>query len=422
MAVCVVMPKSGITVETCVMGSWEKKIGDKVEIGEKLFSYETDKSSFDCCAETAGFLLAILAEEGDDVPALSPVCYIGEMGEKIPDVAATKYNSETETPGEPEKIDKTDKDSVHEADIISEKKEVEINKVRISPRARKLADKMGMEGYEAIDGTGPNGRIIERDIRTWAKEFQRSAKAVSPLVKTAGLPSTESEYTDETLTNIRKVIAKNMHSSLSEMAQLTHFKAFDASELLQYRSRIKANAEKMNIPNITLNDFILFGVSRILLKYPDVNAHFLGDKIRHFHHVHLGMAVDTPRGLMVPTIFEADTKSLVEISIEAKELAAACQSGSITPDKLTGASFTVSNIGAFGTEMFTPVINPPQTAILGVGAMVDRVRRKDGEIELYPALGLSLTYDHRAMDGAPASRFLQNLCEELEHFTVMLAL
>ena len=112
MAVCVVMPKSGITVETCVMGSWEKKIGDKVEIGEKLFSYETDKSSFDCCAETAGFLLAILAEEGDDVPALSPVCYIGEMGEKIPDVAATKYNSETETPGEPEKIDKTDKDAI----------------------------------------------------------------------------------------------------------------------------------------------------------------------------------------------------------------------------------------------------------------------------------------------------------------------
>ena len=144
--------------------------------------------------------------------------------------------------------------------------------------------------------------------------------------------------------------------------------------------------------------------------------------IRKFNHVNLGVAVDTPRGLMVPTIVHADEMSLLEISKAVKELAAECREGNISPDKLSGASFTVSNLGSFGIESFTPVINPPQTGILGVCGTVDRVRKgADGSIELYPAMGLSLTYDHRAVDGTPASRFLQELCKNLENFTTLLA-
>ena len=162
---------------------------------------------------------------------------------------------------------------------------------------------------------------------------------------------------------------------------------------------------------------------RMPLNHPDLNANMLDDNsIRHFKHVNLGVAVDTPRGLMVPTIFAADTMSLLEISKAVKELAAECRDGAISPDKLSGGSFTVSNLGNLGVESFTPVINPPQTGILGVCGTIDRVRKgKDGGIELYPAMGLSLTYDHRAVDGTPAAKFQKELCSNLENFVTLLA-
>ena len=174
---------------------------------------------------------------------------------------------------------------------------------------------------------------------------------------------------------------------------------------------------------VTLGDMVLFAVSRTLLNHPDMNAHMLDEKtIRRFNAVHLAVAVDTPRGLLVPVIRNADTKSLLQISKELKELAAQAISGAISPDKLSGGTFTVSNLGSFGVEQFTPIINAPQTGILGVCTMTDRPRKgKDGNIELYSAMGLSITYDHRAVDGAPASRFMQELCRNLEQFTTILA-
>ena len=175
---------------------------------------------------------------------------------------------------------------------------------------------------------------------------------------------------------------------------------------------------------ITLGDIVLYAVSRTLLNHPDLNANMLDDNsIRHFKHVNLGVAVDTPRGLMVPTIFAADTMSLLEISKAVKELAAECRDGAISPDKLSGGSFTVSNLGNMGVESFTPVINPPQTGILGVCGTTDRVRKgANGEIVIYPAMGLSLTYDHRAVDGTPAAKFQKELGNNLENFTALLAL
>ena len=229
------------------------------------------------------------------------------------------------------------------------------------------------------------------------------------------------EYEDVKFSGIRRAITKSMTTSLSTMAQLTENTSFDATAVLAYRKALKAAGDEY--AGITIGDIVLYAVSRTVINHPDLNANMLDDtSIRRFKHCNLGFAVDTPRGLMVPTIFGADTMSLLEISKAVKELAAQCREGNISPDKLSGASFTVSNLGNFGIESFTPVINPPQTGILGVCCTTDRVRKSaDGGIELYPAMGLSLTFDHRAVDGTPASRFLQELCKNLTNFTTLLA-
>jgi pyruvate dehydrogenase E2 component (dihydrolipoamide acetyltransferase) len=219
-------------------------------------------------------------------------------------------------------------------------------------------------------------------------------------------------YTDERLTGVRRTIAKVMHESLSTMAQLTHHSSFDATKLLDCRKRIKAYADS----DITMNDMILFAVSRTLKKFPSFNAHFLDDKIRKFHSVNIGVAVETDRGLLVPTLYGADIKTLKVLSQELKELILATRTGRIDPDLLANGTFTVTNLGALGVEIFTPVINSPQTAILGVCSIQIRFKEIDGKLVHYPAMGLSLTYDHRAVDGAPAARFMMALTQILENF------
>ena len=281
-------------------------------------------------------------------------------------------------------------------------------------RAIRLAKAHGIDPTLAA-GTGPNGRIIERDVQ------KLIAQGVQPKAAAAAPVAAEDEFEDVKFSGIRRAISKSMHTSLSTMAQLTHNVSFDATAILAYRKALKAAGGEY--AGITLGDILLYAVSRTVLNHKDLNANMLDDvSIRRFNHVNLGVAVDTPRGLMVPTIVHADEMSLLEISKAVKDLAAQCREGNISPDKLSGASFTVSNLGSFGIESFTPVINPPQTGILGVCGTVDRVRKgADGNIELYPAMGLSLTYDHRAVDGTPASRFLQELCKNLESFTTLLA-
>ena len=291
------------------------------------------------------------------------------------------------------------------------------DKTAVSPRAKKLAERAGVDASLATP-TGPNGRIIERDVRTLMENPVAAPQAVSAPAASA-VP--EAEYEDVKFSGIRRAISKSMSTSLSTMAQLTHNTSFDATAILAYRKLLK-NSEG-DVSGITLGDIVLYAVSRTLLNHPDLNAHMLDDNnIRLFKHVNLGVAVDTPRGLMVPTIFNADQKSLLEISKEVKALAAACREGNISPDLLGGGTFTVSNLGNMGVESFTPVINPPQTGILGVCGTVDRVKKgKDGEIKIYPAMGLSLTYDHRAVDGTPAARFQKELGYNLENFTALLA-
>ncbi len=403
-AQAVIMPKAGITVESCIIGEWLKQVGDQVKVGDILFTYETDKASFECESTAEGELLAIFYEEGDEVVCLESVCAVGPHGEP----------TDCLKPGAAPM-------AVEQAPVAAVAAPVDVEAAApvkagapVSPRAAKLAAAHGLDA-SVIAGTGPMGRVIERDVQD-AIAKGVPAKAAAPVAA----PAAE-EYTDVKFSGIRRAIAKSMSTSLSTIPQLTHTTTFDATAILAYRKILKAAGGAYT--GISLGDIVLYAVSRTLLNHPDLNAIMLDDSnIRKFNHVNLGVAVDTPRGLMVPTIVHADEMSLLEISKAVKELAAQCRDGGINPDKLSGGSFTVSNLGTLGVESFTPVIYPPQTGILGVCGTVDRVRKAaDGSIELYPAMGLSLTYDHRAIDGTPAARFQKELCANLENFTALLA-
>lgn len=392
MATAVIMPKAGITVETCMIGQWKVKVGDRVNVGDVLFTYETDKTAFECESTAAGELLDIFFGEGDEVPCLVNVCAIGEPGE---DVSGLRPVIE-----EAQEQKKTVSTAAAVSGAIASTGTGAGDK--ISPRAKALAEKAGVDPMLATP-TGPDGRIIERDIRRLMREGAPET-----------VPEHWGEYEDVKFNSIRKTIAKTMYESIGDMAQLTHHFSFDATALMAARKRCKSLGGQY--AGITVGDLINFAVARTLLTEPQLNANMYDEtSIRHFKQVNLGVAVDTPRGLMVPTIFGADKLSLLDLSAQLKELAAGCREGNISPDKLKGGTFTVSNLGSFGVEVFTPVINPPQTGILGICTTIQRPRMGENGLELYPAMGLSLTYDHRALDGAPASRYMMELCKTLEN-------
>ncbi len=406
MAEIVIMPKQGQSVESCVITEWHKKTGDAVKPGDVLFTYETDKATFEEEAKIEGTLLAILAREGEDIPCLDAVCVIGSEGEDIGALLAERSGGKAAAVTPAEADAKTEAAGIHAQPAPRSD-----GRVFASPRAKAAAERQGVDAADAVP-TGPNGRVIERDIYALSAQAESSVRAAQTE---RAAETAEDAYADQPLSNVRKVIAKTMHLSLSAMAQLTHHASFDATRLLALRQRFKESGGEYG--DITLNDMILYAVSRTLKNHPPLNAHFLDDKMRFFRIVNLGIAVDTERGLLVPTLFNADFRSLRQISQDAKQLIKMAQSGSISPELLTGGTFTVTNLGSLGVESFTPVINPPQTAILGVCAIVSRIKASG---DVYPAMGLSLTYDHRATDGAPASRFLKELCANLENFDLLL--
>ena len=425
MATLVIMPRQGQSVESCVITEWAKKKGDKVAEGDVLFSYETDKSSFDETATVAGTLLEVFVEDGDDVPCLDPVCIIGEEGEDISALMPEKKAEEAPAAAPAAEVKA---EVVAAAPVAAVAAPVSADgRMKISPRARHLAEQTDADLAQAVP-TGPNGRIIERDVNALvdAGKLIGTAVAEAPAAVAAApaaAAAAEVEYVDEKLPNIRKVIARAMHSSLSTMAQVTMMESFDATELLAYRAKCKANAEKLGLSNITINDMILFAVAKTALNHRDINANYLDseEKMRYFTNVHLGMAVDTERGLLVPTVQNANKLTLNELSVKSKQLIGQVKDGTISPDLLKGASVTVSNVGAMGVEYFTPVVNPPQTAIIGVGGITRRVKNVGGQDVFYDAIGLSLTFDHRALDGSPAARFLKELCANLENFNLLLS-
>lgn len=440
MATAVIMPRQGQSVESCIITEWKKKVGDKVSVGDVLFSYETDKSAFDEAATVEGTLLKVFAAEGDDVPCLETVCIIGNEGEDISSLIPKKEENSA-APADAPAEEKKEEAPVKVSEEATGTATAEGGRLKISPRARNLAAKTDADISKAVP-TGPSGRIIERDVQKvldagltvsaeTSEKLLRGEKVIFAEPKAeefhipAAAPEAKTGYTDEKLSQIRKVISKSMHTSLTELAQLTLTTSFDASALVALRASLKAGGEAMGIGNITYNDMILFAVAKTLAtgKYKALNANLIGgDTMRYFDGVHLGIAVDTERGLMVPTVFDAQKLTLSELAKQVKTLAADCQSGKANPDVLKGASFTISNIGPTGIESFTPVINPPQTAILGVCSLTKRVKEKDGAPVFYPCIPLSLTIDHRAVDGAPAAKFLSELVRNLENFNLLLTI
>ncbi len=398
MAIPVIMPRQGQSVETCIITQWIKKKGDQVKTGDVLFSYETDKASFDAEAEQSGELLEIFFSEGDEVPVLTNVAVIGKPGE----------NAESFRPGSPSAAPAAAPATAPATAAAP------APSLRISPRARAMAAKMGVDPCN-IPGTGPNGRIIVRDVESCLKI--QAAGEVSKV----SLPYTgDLQFEEKKISNVRRIIARAMHESLASSAQLTHHMSADVRKLLALRAQVKAGMEKGNTVNITLNDMVCFAVIRALQKFPEVNSHFLGESIRTFSKVHLGIAVDTPRGLMVPAIPNADDLSLKGLSARLQEAAQRCKKGNISPELLSSsaASFTVSNLGNYGVEMFTPIINLPQVAILGVNTIISRpADLGDGVFGFVPMMGLSLTYDHRAVDGGPATLFLREIKNQIETFS-----
>ncbi len=427
MAIPVLMPRQGQSVETCIMGQWHKNVGDQVSPGDILFSYETDKASFEEEAKAEGVLLARFFEEGDEVPVLVNVAVIGKPGEEINEFRPGAARAETTPPAPAE-----------EARVIEFPVETisgTTGRIRISPLARNMAESLGID-ISGIEGSGPHGRIIARDIEGAQNtekviEIQVEKLAIQQVDQTSSMPAAViasanqiygEDFDVKSIPNIRKLIAKAMYQSLHNSAQLTHHLSADARQILALRKKLKKEFEEGKISqNITINDIVCFAVIRALKKFPQVNTHYLGDKMKWFKKVHLANAVDTDRGLMVPVVKNADDLSLAGLSSQLQQLAASCRKGSVDPDLLKpeAGTFTVSNLGNYGVEIFTPVINLPQTAILGVCTIIPRPRDLgDGVYGFVPMIGLSLTYDHQALDGGEATRFLAEIKLEIEEFRV----
>ena len=421
-----IMPRQGNTVESCIIVDWKVKEGDEVTAVTTVCEVETDKATFEIPSGEAGTVLKILQNAGDDVPILKPIAIIGADGEDWQAALAPTALSAQPDP------------------------QPHAPHISISPRARILAEKESLP--LPVPGTGPGGRIIERDVLAALENrppLTAAAKAeaigtipaegtgIGGRVTTADLISPHPPaYTETPIKGIRKIISDRMRKSLEETAQFTLNASAPVSRLQEIRSRMKASEGfGVGLSKITVNDLILFAVSRVLMRYPFMNAHKTDDTIRIFNHVNLGFAADTPKGLMVPVIRNANLLSLARISSESKRLSAACQNGSARPDELSGSTFTVSNLGSLGITGFTPILNMPEAAILGVcGIELKPVALSGDEAEcncdcdcgcggvrFEPHIGFSLTINHQIVDGAPAARFLKALCEAVADIDLLLA-
>ncbi len=440
MATVVIMPKQGQSVESCILTEFKKKKGDTVAVGDILFAYETDKASFEEEAQVAGTVLEVFFDNGDEIPVLTNVMVIGNEGESTDefrpgDAAATEEALAAAAPAPAAAAPAAPAEKAAPAAAPAKSGTTS----PVSPRAKALAAKEAVDAA-SLTGSGPHGRVIERDVKAAVAAAPKTTPLAKAIIKETGAPLPETGNglagkakgadvgalkntvyaTDceiKPISNMRKIIAKAMHASLQNSAQLTHHLSADARRIMALRKKVKKAVENGYPTNITLNDMVCLAVIRALQKFPQVNAHFLGDSTRNFSKVHLGLAVDTERGLMVPVVKNADDLSIQGLANQLKEVANACKKGSIDPDLLSSeaASFTVSNLGNYGVEIFTPVINLPQVAILGVNTIVPRPKDLGGGVYGFvPHIGLSLTYDHRALDGGEATRFVKQIATEIE--------
>ncbi|KIL76387.1 dihydrolipoamide acetyltransferase family protein [Bacillus badius] len=405
MAVEVIMPKLGMAMKEGTVSNWNKQVGEAVEKGELIASINSEKIEMEIEAPASGSLLDIAVPEGEGVPPGTVIGYIGQPGEKVPEAET----SVAEQPADKE-IAAT---AMEETKPVSLSALTTRSRIKISPVARKIAESAGID-YTQLKGSGPGGRITKEDV-------EKAVPAPAASEPEQREESTAPAAQQTPMTGMRKVIAERMHASLKNSAQLTITMKADATEAVQLREQMAETVQSHLEAKLSMNDFVARAVVLALQKHPHMNSACMDGHIHQFESIHLGVAVALEKGLVVPVIRDAQNDSLVQLSKKIKLCAERARQGELNQDEMTGSTFTISNLGAYGVEYFTPILNSPEAGILGVGAMEEAAVFKEGTIECRRLLPLSLTFDHRVLDGAPAAAFLQTVKQLLEEpFTMLL--
>lgn len=405
MAFEVCMPQLGLTMEEGTVSQWIKHEGDAVKTGDVLLEITTDKLTNEVTSEHDGVLLKIVAQEGEDIPVKGLLCYVGQPGEAVGDAPAAA--AAPATPAAPA--------APAAAAPVPAPVAAGGARIRISPLARKTAAKLGVD-VSGIVGSGPSGRIRQQDVLAAAKAPKAAAPvaaepapAAKPVSKT-GLELMEGDTVSK-LAGMRKVVAQRMLQSHTEIPPVTQNTKVDVTELMKFRKMLLAETGN----KYSVNDLILKATAKCLRQHPEVLVSLDGDQVIQRAHVNLGMAVALDAGLIVPVIRDADRMGLDALSAAAKDLASRAKGNKLTPDEYKGSTFSVSNLGMFGIETFTPIVNQPDAAILGVCAVEDELVMDDeGNISKHQVMRLSFTYDHRLIDGAVAAKFVMALRDLLE--------
>ena len=456
MAVEVIMPKAGSEMEEGEIVQWFKNEGDHVEEGEVLLEIVTDKVNMEVEAEATGTLLKILAQAGDVVPVVKTIAWIGEPGEKIPGASESGEVAPAETVIE-KKVDYTPVKEVEKVDYsglratpaaraYARKKGIDLSKVKgsgpkgrihkddvldyklnskvkISPLAERIAKIEGIN-TESIVGTGPNGKIMKADVLSvlhGAQKAEAAPKAeVAPKAAKAPKAPNENQWgVVETvpMSPMRKVISKRMSESYFSAPTFVVNVEVDMTELLALRKKVVDAIIEETGKKATVTDFISLAVIKSLMKHPYVNASLSGDEKEMYlhHYVNLSIAVGMDSGLVVPVIKGADKMSLKELVVASKEITTKALAGKLKPDEMADSTFTISNLGMYGVKSFVPIINQPNTAILGVSATVPKPVVLNGEVTVRPIMTLTLTADHRVVDGLEGAKFMKTLKEAIEN-------
>ena len=405
MAYEVLMPQLGLTMEEGTVSQWVKHEGDPVKTGDVLLEITTDKLTNEVTSEHDGVLLRIVAQEGEDVPVKGLLCYVGQAGESVGDApaAAPAAAVPAAAPAAP-------------AAAPAAVPVAAGARLRVSPLARKTAAKLGVD-LSKLTGSGPSGRIRQQDVLAAANAAQTAAPAPAAAAAPAARPAAKGGLelmegdTVVKLAGMRKVVAQRMLQSHTEIPPVTQNTKVDVTELMKFRKMLLAETGS----KYSVNDLILKATAKCLRAHPEVLVSLDGDQIIQRAHVNLGMAVALDAGLIVPVIRDADRLGLDALSAAAKDLASRAKNNKLTPDEYKGSTFSVSNLGMFGIETFTPIVNQPDAAILGVCAVEDELVMDDqGGISKHQVMRLSFTYDHRLIDGAVAAKFVMALRDLLE--------
>lgn len=408
MAVEIVMPKLGMAMKEGTVSIWNKQVGDPVVKGELIASINSEKIEMDIESPAEGTVLDIIVPEGQGVPPGTVICYIGDAGEQI---TITEQNLE---------IAKTE---VAATATAVKQPEPSISKalsgrIKISPVARKMAEAAGLN-LDTIQGTGPGGRITKEDVQQ-AIDGACSIESSAQKETVNSLADSVERVQKLPVTGMRKVIAERMQESLQSSAQLTLTMKVDVTDLMALQKQIGETVQAHYETKLTITDFVARAVVLALQQHKEMNSAYIDDQIHTFDHVHLGMAVALEKGLVVPVIRHAQNDSLIQLAKSIKTLAERARKGQLDSDEMKGSTFTISNLGAYGVEHFTPILNSPEAGILGVGAAYDTPVFKGEELQRRTILPLSLTFDHRVLDGAPAAAFLRTVKRYLEEPFMML--